>query len=563
MYEFIKEKELENIVLEHAINRRRIEDKAKDLIKHGFEQIISRVLLQIKLYIENSNQFKVAERSYDKRMRLKLQYQEYLNISYDENMLMKEDIDVIKGIFHLVNQEIDSFPENKDNPLEYERMLIESTGLLKIKEMLNSVQEQLIKDFTLPIGVKYDIAKIIYEFILEQFTKEENSIIEAVSHVVEKANNIEEREEIGQFLLFLNKQENMLKNFIYFNFEIDQEWQKNHGNIEMNQVYIYPLKQLFHEIHTTITDINHSLNKKANLIPIKIKNIENIIETNVMKNRRLKELIQLVEEDKANSMDRILAHVTDEMRKISSMELKRLKKVSSSSELQSYRMIDLFVKLFEFLEEQDIEAVVREEESRILQAIITTLNYKYQALRQKDKEYHMKKMDFYLECENDYLEFREYFEKSTQQIIEDILQKNSEVLEQAHAKFNYMIDKNAKKNEHHDINYFSQEILFELRTFEDLMNQSVKRLEQSEDLVVQVCIQEIKQLYHRLLLGLEQLQIKAFLPKVGESFNGKFHEVLMVEEAENSKKGDILRSHNSGFIHQDQVLVRASVVVSK
>lgn len=563
MYEFIKAKEIENIFLEHVINRKKIEDKSKELIKHAFEQIISRILLQIKLYIENSNQFKLAERSYDKRTRLREQYMAYLELSCDNNLLMKEDLDVIKGIFLLIKQEIENFPQSDDNPLEYERMLIVSTGLLKIKETLNTIQDSLINGFQLPKGLSIDVASTIREFIIDSYQEVEANIITSVTQVVNLLNEPNEREEIKRYLHFLDTQEAMLKNFIYFNFDIDKEWQAKHGNIEMNQVYIYPLKQLFHEIHTTITDINYSFNKKINIDPIVIKNIENIVETNVMKNRRLKELIELVEEDKTNSIDRLLAHVSDEMRKISALELKRLKKESSSAELQSYMIVDLFSKLLHLIEKQDLSSIESDVESSILKAVITTLTYKYQALKQKDNEFHMKKLDFYLECENDYLEFRDFFEKKIQLIVEDILQDDSASLKTTQSKFNYMIEKSVEKNKRLDVEYFSKEVLFEIRTFEDLMKQSVVRLEPSEAGVVVLCVEEVTKLYKRILHSLELININQFLPEIGETFNGKFHEVLMVEVVEEYKKGDIVRVQNSGFMQQEQVLLRASVIVAK
>jgi len=563
MYEFIKEKEIENIILEHGINRKKIENKSKDLIKHGFEQISSRILLQIKLYIENSNKFKLAERSYEKRIRLRDQYVQYIDVGYAEESISEDDIGVIKGIYQLVRQEIDNFPESSDNPMEYERMLIISTGLLKIKEYLNTIQDELITRFELPKGLNIDFSQHLQQFIISYYQEIKTELIRIVTTVVEQLNNPDQREEIHRFLKFLAKQETMLKNFIHFNFEIDQEWQANHGNIEMNQVYIYPLRQLYQEIHTTIMDINHDFNKKTVINSIEIKNIESIVETNVVKNRRMKELIELIEDDKTNTIDRLLSHVTDEMRKIAAIELRSLKKASESTELTSYMIVDLFAKTIHSITQKDISLLDETTETKIFQAVMTTLQFKYQALKEKDSDFHMKKLDFYLECENDYYEYRDVFEKSMQQLADDVLQGSKDSFVTIQEKFNRIIRTNDEKNKQIDIEYCSKEILFEMRTFEDLMLQSVSKLKESKNAIVASCTQEIATLYSKLIEGLDKLGIKQFIPVIGESFNGKMHEVLMVEVTNEYKKGDIIRVQNGGFLLNEQVLLRASVIVEK
>jgi len=563
MYEFIKEKEIENIILEHGINRKKIENKSKDLIKHGFEQISSRILLQIKLYIENSNKFKLAERSYEKRLRLREQYVQYIELGYKEDSISSEDIAVIKGIYQLVRQEVENFPESSDNPMEYERMLIISTGLLKIKEYLNTIQDELITQFELPKGLNIDFSKHLQQFIITYYQTIKEELISLVSIVVEQLNNPDQREEIHRFIKFLAKQETMLKNFINFNFEIDQEWQANHGTIEMNQVYIYPLRQLFQEIHTTIMDINHDFNKKTVTNPIEIKNIENIVETNVVKNRRMKELVELIEDDKANTIDRLLSHVTDEMRKISAIELRALKKASETTELTSYMLVDLFAKTLNTFTLKDLSLIGGTTEEKIFQAVMTTLQFKYQSLKEKDSDFHMKKLDFYLECENDYFEYRDVFEKSMHQLADDVLQGSKDSFVTIQDKFNRIIRINEEKNKQIDVEYFSKEILFEMRTFEDLMFQSVSRLKESENSTVVSCTLEIDILYKKLLEGLEKLGIKQFIPATGDVFNGKMHEVLMVDVTNEYKKGDIIRVQNGGFLLNEQVLLRASVIVEK
>lgn len=563
MYEFIREKEIENIVLEHEINRKKIEDKSKELIKHAFEQISSRILLQIKLYVDNANQFKLAERSYEKRLQFKGRYKEYIEIGYTKVEMTEDDIDVIKGIILMINQQLVNFPENTDNPLEYERMLLVSTGLLRIKEAFNAIDDNLVTQFSLPNQLSIDFSKYIKDYINGKFEEEQHIILELIDKVVEDLNNPNQRVESKLYLDFLVKQEEMLKNFIYFNFDIDSSGVSSQLQQEKNQIYIYPLRQLFQEIHNTIGDIKHSMHKKTNIEPLSLKNVESIVDSNIMKSRRLKELVELLEDDKANTIDRVLSHVNDELRKITSNELKSLKKQSANCELHSYMIVELYSKYVTQIEGLKLESVEDEHTLRMLEAVKTTLKFKYQSLKEKDTDFHLKKLDFYLECENDFMIFKHMFDENINKIVEALLIGNRESLDQMHYKFNKIVEDNVQKNLQQNANYFSKEVLFEMRTFEDLYNQSIERLKSSEIPEVKTFVDLVKELYQKSYDSLAHIEIKHFIPESGEAFNGKLHEVIMVEESEDFKKGDIIRVQNCGFKKGDQILLRASVIVSK
>lgn len=563
MYEFIRDNEIENIVLEHEINRKKIEDKSKELIKHAFEQISSRILLQIKLYVDNANQFKLAERSYEKRLQFKDRYKEYIEIGYNKVEMTSEDIEIIKGIMLLINQQLVNFPESADNLLEYERMLLVSTGLLRIKEAFNAIDDRLVAQFKLPTELNIDFSKYIKGYINNIFLEEQPRIMELIDKVIEDLNDPTQRKEVKLFLQFLESQQEVLKNFIYFNFEIEVAGVSHQLQQEKNQIYIYPLRQLFQEIHTTIGDIKHSMHKKSNVAPLSLKNVESIIDSNIMKSRRLKELVELLEDDKANTIDRVLTHVNDELRKISANELKALKKLSANCELHSYMIVELYSKYVALIEAINLENVKDEHTLQMLEAITTTLKLKFQSLKQKDTDFHIKKLDFYLECENDFLIFRQQFDERINSIVQALLLGDKVSLDQLHYKYNKLIEDNIQKNFQQNANYFSKEVLFEMRTFEDLYNQSIERLKDSTVPEVLNFVELVTQLYQKSYDSLAHIEIKHFIPEVGETFNGKLHEVIMVEESEDFKKGDIIRVQNCGFNKGEQILLRASVIVSK
>lgn len=563
MYEFISEKEIEKIVLEHIVNAQKVEDRSRELLKHAFEQISSRILLQVKLHIENSNSFKSVEKLYTETKSFKKRYETYLEFDYNEDIPTDNEKEILRGVFKTVKNAIDEFPEHSDNPIEYERSLIVSTGLLKIKEGMNTIQEETVNSFNLPSTLNVSFADLLNQHMIDKYESLYENLNNTVTEIVTELNNPEERKELQKYVTFLESQEVMLKNFIYINLEIGQERESQTENSELTGKYIYPLRQLFQDIHTSISDVKHVFRKKLVIKPLEIRNVDKIIESNILRDKRLKELIVIIEDDKNNTVDRIIIHINDELTKTSTTELKKLKKESTKFELLSFIIIELFEECLQCLGNFDLGAIENDVHMKIVKGVTDTLHLKYDSLKEKDSTYHLAKKENYLEYSEAFIHFKNNFEQKCEGYLEEAIAGSTSSFSQAQGKFLKMIEKQTEDNHEFDLDYFKKDILFELRTLEDLMHQSIDKLKGSSEEQCIEFVECVEKMYRLIFSHLKRNDIVSITPNEHDTFNGKLHEVLVAEEAEGFEKGEIIRTQNSGFLFGNRILVRASVIAAR
>ena len=105
--------------------------------------------------------------------------------------------------------------------------------------------------------------------------------------------------------------------------------------------------------------------------------------------------------------------------------------------------------------------------------------------------------------------------------------------------------------------------LFELTTFEEIMYYSVSRLRESTGEEVLAFVREIDKAHKAIGRVLTKYGIEKIAPAAHDIFNPKENEVLMAEESEAFKKGEIIKTINSGYRQNGVVIVRANVIAAK
>ncbi|MBN2221350.1 MAG: hypothetical protein JW708_04025, partial [Vallitaleaceae bacterium] len=332
MNEFINEREIEKIVLEHIVNNREAEEKSKELLKAVFSQVISRILLQVKIYLESANRYKQAEKMFQQMKGLRKKYQNYID---EVEIPLDENKSIIQGIKHTLENALEDFQEGTENPIEYERMLIISTSLLKLKEIMNQLEDDILHQFELPISIYCNVIEILSSHINEAYSKLKEQLNVAMENTTMELNNYENRKELIKYAGFLKEQESLLKPFTEINFEIGYSGQELTIGQEMNIAYVYPIKQIYQELHSQIYEIGLMKRKAKDKNPIELLNIESLIEMKLLTDPKVQELIELMDYDKNNTIDMIVNHINDELTKASNYELKMVKKDSGRFELLS------------------------------------------------------------------------------------------------------------------------------------------------------------------------------------------------------------------------------------
>jgi len=111
--------------------------------------------------------------------------------------------------------------------------------------------------------------------------------------------------------------------------------------------------------------------------------------------------------------------------------------------------------------------------------------------------------------------------------------------------------------------YMKDYLLFEVSTYEEIMNYSVSRLEASES---PACLEFAKvcaQVAVTLTDILKRDNITPIRPQPHEMFNPREHEALMAEKNEDFQKGEIIKFMNCGYKQNDTVIIRANVIAAK
>lgn len=106
-------------------------------------------------------------------------------------------------------------------------------------------------------------------------------------------------------------------------------------------------------------------------------------------------------------------------------------------------------------------------------------------------------------------------------------------------------------------------ILFEISTFEEIMNYSVSRMRNSQNLYIEAFVQNIDFVFGELKQVLSVVGVEIIAPKPHDIFNGKEHEVIMAEKNNDFKKGEIIKLVNSGYKNKNYVILRANVIAAK
>ena len=111
--------------------------------------------------------------------------------------------------------------------------------------------------------------------------------------------------------------------------------------------------------------------------------------------------------------------------------------------------------------------------------------------------------------------------------------------------------------------FLKDSVLFEISTFEEIMQYSVTRLRESEFDSVKDYIDMIDENARTIEDTLRKTGITMIRPNPHDTFNGKEHEILMAEQCEGFAKGEIIKYMTSGYRLNGQVLIRANIIAAR
>lgn len=138
-----------------------------------------------------------------------------------------------------------------------------------------------------------------------------------------------------------------------------------------------------------------------------------------------------------------------------------------------------------------------------------------------------------------------------------------DVLKQYNEKTARLWHKNLEALNKRLLKFKKDSLLFEISTFEEIINYSVSILRKSSDPAVIEFVKAIDGSTKSLTDILTKYGIEIIKPPPHEPFNGKEHDVLMAEANEVFKKGEIIKVMNCGYKQNGAVILRANVIAAK
>lgn len=564
MHLFIKEKEIEKIVLEHLLRVRKIEEEACGLIKQQIEQLTARLLLSVNQNLKNKDHSKRYECLYYLMLESKESYEAYIRLVEDQVDEIDDQMvrDIFMGIKDLLGEATEGISEKDDNPIAYERMVMISAGILKIKQ---SILEDLEEAY-----VHCDIGNHITPVELIDFMNDhvmtffEESLPKVHGMIEDTIASLSIREAAGPYLDHMLEQKKQLETLIFI--QIDKvELQLGDG---ASSGLVGELIGILQEVYQRTLTVEHKIKEvqeekvTADEI-IDMRTMARIIEQNMLsRTPKVIKLLQVLEDNAKDSLEELLTRVTNELDKLTHQTIKEIKEDSAPYQRLSSQILDLFDQAVEELSAIDLEYRT-EVGSRIGQGIVETMKLKLEVLRERDTAYQESKKDISLVEEKKLINIRAEFEASAQSILKEAIDGSNQGFLSIQDKFKKRVDAIKGSHVKHDMAYLRNELLFEIRTFDEIVKHSVEKLIEYEESIAEPVIEIMKYVYDHSRKALNRSGILFLEPEPHERFDGKLHEIMMAEAQEGFEKGEVIKCQSIGYVKNGYVIMRANIIAAK
>ena len=211
------------------------------------------------------------------------------------------------------------------------------------------------------------------------------------------------------------------------------------------------------------------------------------------------------------------------------------------------------------------------EEYKIIEAVEQTLNIKIDTMRESIEVFLEELEQINIEEKiPDNLKVNAYEQwiqevniatvESAKNFFEQLVKQNEEALA---GWINKNLIKRKEVLHKQDLNFKKNHLLFEVTTFNELLNHSISRLKETEHMDILMYIQMVEEANSLINSTLVKYEIRPIEPLEREIFNAKEHEVIVTEKHDDYKKGEIIRTSNHGYKQGNDVIIRANVIVAR
>jgi|GEM_PF-2651175 len=540
------------------------EDMPKEAIlisrlSHYDEQIF-------EYYMDIINCYKSIVKSYEK---------------ISENLQFDDTKNILNGVLTVVLSRLREYQDLKIescNPIYFEKKKIIDMYVSKFTDEAYFLCES---DMSIE-GTDEDILSFLYEkFFITLYT----SYNRHLGNCIKALDRIEERTTLDTYQNLLKQEEDVFKSIIKIQIN---ELEKQQSDSETLEELFYIIREAYQRLRKNMDDLE-ILQKESST---NLKNNKKTFESfeNYLKDMLIKEHKIILSNVKPykdqHEMDKIA--FSNSLEKSLVKFAKRLKhnekeydietilnSVKINNEKFAKNMIDIFSSIISYTISHESSLVSFEREFKIISGVTETLNIKIESIKENFNSFSNDISEI-----SGNIKLPENLCSEITKLWKDEFSDMKAINKKVESFFNLAIKDNfynfdainlwlneinliildIKKK---DLNFKKEHLLFEITTFEDLINHSISRLKDSATTEMLMYVQVVEEANSQINTMLLNNNITPIIPEPHSLFSGKEHEVIMAERKEGFKKGEIIKVTNSGYREGDKVIVRASVIAAK
>lgn len=561
---FIKEKEIEKIVLEHLLRIRKIEESSCTLIRQQIHQLTSRVLLSINQSLKNVDHSKKYECLYYLMIDSKKLYKNYMDLVEDVSMHISDEKtrDILVGIGDIAKSSILDIKEEDDNPIAYERMVMISAGILKIKKVI--IEDIDYEYAQCNIGNHISKSELI-EYMNKHVMNFFERILPRIHEIIEETiGTLAMREAALPYLTQMMAQKTSLESLVMVQIDIVEEGLEDKAEGELVNRMLGILREIYQRTLTVENKIKVIKNEQVTAKEIiDYETIKGIVEDNLLtRSKEVLKILEAVEDNRQDSLAELLTLVVDELGALTYQTVNEIKLASSPYQILSCQILELFGRAVDKLAlvEADYTTI---EGGKISQGILDTMRLKHESLKEKDTEFQMGKKDLSIIEEKKLYDLRLVFESDAENILKEAIDGSNEGFLSIQEKFKKRVEAIKLNHFKQDMAYLRNELLFEIRTFDEMVSHSLNKLVEYEGETSKAMTEIMKYVYNESRRLINKSGILFIEPDPHEKFDGKLHEIMMAEVDASYTKGEVIKCQGIGYIRDDYIIMRANVVAAK
>jgi len=564
MDQIVKENEIEKIVLEYRVKMHAIGDLACNLIKSQIENISSRMLLVINQNLKNKDETKNFEGLYYLMKDTKSIYEKCIRFIGDHEIRLenKQMADIVIGIKEMAENAVVSIEKGKDNPIAYERMVIISGGILKIKEAYRKKMDMIYETCAVDSHItKAELLEYIQRFVSSFFEVMEEPVNAIIEDIL---NDLWHSVEKKKYMKLLLEQKKVMESLMMV--KVDDFGKKNLTQQEVD----------FFEVLTSIIleGYEQILMKEAPLskgVQIEVNEIGLLSEEAILqameKNMSIYKdnvdtMLKYVDENHQNSHEAFINLMYDELYKTHRSLLMKIKKESTNYQILSCHILELFEKLVAGLQALNLKCKTADGQ-KIGEAICDTIYMKYDTIKGKDTEYQLVKKDVSIIEDKKLLDMRMLITQKGEGLLEDAIDGLMEGLLDIQTHYLKEMTNIEETVHNQNMSYLKNDLLFELRTYEEIIRHSLNKLMDLEGDQVKALSLLLMEAQQAFMNALDRIHIIVIEPHEHDQFDGKLHEAIMAEPLEGFTKGSIIKCQSIGYQLESNTLLRAMVIAAK